>query len=246
MKLSEIVALSCLLGANCCTAFAPSTSHKIAPRTTQLEPLNAKLLEGWKVDGVVKPLNNFILVKNAESAEKTETGILISSKITKTEGTVISSGPGSYHSDSGIPYPLPVTLGDGVIYGQYDGIEVDVDGVKHCLIRDTDILVRYAGDPDSIDSVFPVNDSVLVHVEQDNTMTSGGLLLGTTTAESRRPSTGEVVKVGPGRMAADGELMPMTVEVGDQVKFRDFVGNDVKIGGKEYSVVAMPDILAKF
>jgi len=40
--------------------------------------------------------------------------------------------------------------------------------------------------------------------------------------------------------------MAMEVAVGDMVKFRDFAGNEVEIGGKEYSVVKMSDILAKF
>lgn len=251
MKLTEIVALFYLIGAWSCNAFAPSINQvgdNIKTRTTQTGPLNvnAKLLEGWKVDGVVNPLNNFILVKAIEDADQTESGILVTTKITKYEGTVISTGPGTFHADSGIPYPMPVNAGDGVIYGEYDGIEFDIDGGKYTLIRDTDILVKYTGSADNIDTVFPVNDSVLVYVDTDISVTKGGLLLGDTTSESRRPSTGKVVKVGPGRMAADGELMPMTVEIGDMVKFRDFLGNDVKIDGKEYSVVAMPDVLAKF
>mmetsp|Transcript_29408 Transcript_29408/g.34991 ORF Transcript_29408/g.34991 Transcript_29408/m.34991 type:complete len:255 (+) Transcript_29408:121-885(+) len=254
MKFTEILPLSCLFGAlSCTTAFGPPPSlHTFVggggSRVSASSPLNAELLEGWKVDGILKPLNNFILVKTAKSDGKTDTGILISSKVAKTEGTVISAGPGSYHADTGTPYPIPVSPGDGVIYGQYDGIEIDVDGEKHALIRDTDILVKYTADADTVDTVFPVNDAVLVYVENtDNTVTSGGLLLGSTAgSESKRPSTGEVVKVGPGKMAADGGLMPMTVQVGDQVKFRDFVGNEVRIGGEEYSVVAMPEILAKF
>jgi len=252
MKFTEILPLSCLVGALSCNAFGPPPSlHTFVVgggSRVSASQLNAKQLEGWKVDGALKPLNNFILVNVAKSDGKTDTGILISSKVAKTEGTVISAGPGSYHADTGTPYPIPVAPGDGVIYGQYDGIEIDIDGDKHSLIRDTDILVKYTGDADSVDTVFPVNDAVLVYVENtDNTVTSGGLLLGNTGGSgSKRPSTGEVVKVGPGKMAADGELMPMTVKVGDQVKFRDFVGNEVRIGGEEYSVVAMPEILAKF
>jgi co-chaperonin GroES (HSP10) len=47
-------------------------------------------------------------------------------------------------------------------------------------------------------------------------------------------------------MVESGDLIAMTVEVGDQVKFMDFAGNEIKIGEKEYSVVKMPEILAKF
>jgi len=247
MKLTEILPLSCLLGAWSCSAFGPPSLFATSRASQLVAPLNAEsLLEGWKVDGVLKPLNNFILVEIATSDGKTDTGILITTKEKKTEGTVVSAGPGSYHADTGTPYPIPVLPGDGVIYGQYDGIEIDIAGTKHALIRDTDILVKYTGDAESVTTVDPVNDAVLVYVENtDNLMTSGGLMLGSG-SDQKRPSTGKVVKVGPGRMVADGSFVPMTVEVGDQVKFRDFVGNEVRIGGEEYSVVAMPEILAKF
>ena len=83
-------------------------------------------------------------------------------------------------------------------------------------------------------------------VEKKETATEGGILIASTSKSEMRPSTGKVVKVGPGRIAANGELMPMEVEEGDMVKFRDFAGNEVNIGGDEFSVVRMSDILAKF
>ena len=43
-------------------------------------------------------------------------------------------------------FDMPVSPGDGVLYGQFDGTEIDLDGVKHTLIRDDDILVKYYGD----------------------------------------------------------------------------------------------------
>ena len=167
-------------------------------------------------------------------------------KIKKTQGKVISVGPGKSHPDSGKLFPMPVTSGDNVVYGQYDGTEVKIDGVSHSLIRDDDILVKYTGDELTVDSVDVVNDGILVFVETRETSTSSGLILSTGGDDNKRPSTGEVVKVGPGRMGSSGDLLPMNVSVGDQVKFMDFAGNEVKIGDKEYSVVKMPEVLAKF
>jgi len=215
------------------------------------------------VDGTVKPVGNFILVKKAEVESQTDTGILLSesSKVVKTEGRVVEVGPGKLHPDSGIPYPTPVSVGDGLIYGKFDGTEISIDGIAHSLIRDDDILVKFdvgGGDGDgdgedatvtvTEDNVEAVNEGVLVFVETRELATSGGLLLGSSSSSdgSKRPSTGVVVKVGPGRMAASGDMIPMNVEVGDQVKFMDFAGNEIKIGDKEYSVVKMPEILAKF
>jgi chaperonin GroES len=76
--------------------------------------------------------------------------------------------------------------------------------------------------------------------------TDGGILIAKSSKSDSKPSTGEVIKVGPGKIASDGKLMPMDVAVGDKVKFRDFAGNEVEIGEMEFSVVKMSDVLAKF
>ena len=65
-------------------------------------------------------------------------------------------------------------------------------------------------------------------------------------SKQSKPSTGSVVKVGPGKMAGDGALLPMNVAIGERVKFMDFAGNNVEIDGEEYSVVKMEEVLAKF
>ena len=41
---------------------------------------------------------------------------------------------------------VDVSVGENVIYGQYDGTEIDYEGSPHTLIRDDDILVKFAGD----------------------------------------------------------------------------------------------------
>jgi chaperonin GroES len=140
---------------------------------------------------------------------------------------------------------MPVSEGQGVVYGKFDGTEINIGGAKHVLIRDDDILVKFTGDL-SLDSVDMVRDNVLVYVENDESETDGGILIAKSSSADKKPSTGIVVKVGPGKMASDGSLMSMDVAVDDMVKFRDFAGMDVEIDGKEYSVVKMADILAQF
>lgn len=206
-------------------------------------------LDGRKIKGDVKPLNNFILVKKVAAVDKTEGGILLTgkAKIQKTEGTVVSVGPGRTHADSGLLMDMPVSPGDGVVYGKFDGTELDLSGEKHTLIRDDDILVKFTGGTLSLDSVDVTRDNVLVSVDlKKEQATEGGILLAKSSSSENRPSTGTVVKVGPGRMASNGAIMPMDVAVGDMVKFRDFAGNEVEIDGQEYSVVRMADILAKY
>ena len=167
-------------------------------------------------------------------------------KIKKTEGIVVSVGPGRNHPESGLLFPMPVVPGDGVVYGKYDGPEVEYDGEKHTLIRDDDILVKFSGEHLTLDTADVVSDNVLVKVEDNEDETASGLVIAATVRKGGKPSTGEVVKVGPGKMASNGEIMTVDIHVGDLVKFRDFAGNEVDIEGGEYAVVRMTDILAKF
>ena len=208
----------------------------------------ATKLDGRKIKGDVQPLNNFLLVKVAEAQDKTEGGILLTgkAKIVKTQGLVQAVGPGRTHPDSGVVFEMPVAPGESVVYGKYDGTEINIDGAKHTLIRDDDILVSFQGDELTLDSVKVCRDNILVQVDASEAETEGGILLAKTASKDTKPSTGTVVQVGPGKMAANGNPMPMDVKEGDMVKFRDYAGNEVEIQGQEYSVVKMADVLAKY
>lgn len=205
-------------------------------------------VDGRTIDGEVKPANNFILVKKAEAIDKTEGGILLTgkAKVVKSEGSVVAVGPGKTHPETGAVFDMPVSAGESVVYGKYDGTEIDIDGTKHTLIRDDDVLVKFTGESLTLESAEVVRDAVLVYVETKEASTEGGILIAKSSKSERRPSTGKVVKAGPGRFATNGEKMEMEVQPGDYVKFRDFAGNEVEIDGEEYSVVRMMDILAKF
>jgi len=234
------------------SAFAPNSNVNVVRRVTNTALSATATMEGWKYEGVLKPTGNFILVKSAKGQSETETGILLSNAVEKTEGEVLATGEGKPHQDSGIMYPMPVKAGDNVIYGKYDGTKFEMDGETHALIRDDDILLKFDDAELTLDSVEVVSDNVLIHVltKGADQQTSGGLFLASTKSadgeDAARPSTGEVVKVGPGRMAADGNLMSMSgLQPGDTVKFRDFAGNEVSIGNEEYSVVRVTDVLAR-
>lgn len=230
-------------------SFLGNTAGFVVDRSIRIPTsCGATTLDGRKIAGDIKPLNNFLLIKIAEAIDKTEGGILLTgkAKVKKTEGIVVAVGPGKTHQDSGIVFEMPVEEGEGVVYGKFDGTEIDLNGDKHTLIRDDDILVKFKGDALTMETVETVRDCVLVHVETNESESEGGILLAKSSTKENRPSTGEVVKVGPGRMASDGSVMDMDVAVGDMVKFRDFAGMEVEIDEKEYSVVRMADILAKF
>lgn len=239
-----------------CQAFAPQArrnSYSVASKelhadAATTESAAATTLDGRKIQGELTPLNNFILVKKANAIDQTEGGILLTgkAKIVKTEGTVVAVGPGRTHPDSGITIDMPVAVGEGVVYGKFDGTEVKLNDVEHTLIRDDDVLIKFSGGALTIDTVAVTRDNVLVKVERKESETEGGILIAKSATKNDKPSMGMVVKTGPGKMAADGTLMPMEINVGDMVKYRDFLGNEVEIDKEEYSVIKMADILAKF
>mmetsp|Transcript_22305 Transcript_22305/g.32926 ORF Transcript_22305/g.32926 Transcript_22305/m.32926 type:complete len:243 (+) Transcript_22305:52-780(+) len=225
-------------------AFAPTTRADLQVPTK----LYQNVLDGRKIGGEIKPINDFILVKIVGEKEASDGGILLagSAKVEKTRGTVVAVGPGKTHPETGRLVEIPVQPGEGVMYGQYDGTEIEVNDKPHMLIRDDNILIKYSGEKLTLDSVDVLRDRVLVQIDDDEQATAGGVILATSKTQESRASTGTIMKVGGGAMAGDGTLLPMRISVGDKVKFMDFAGNEVEIEGEEYSVVRMGEIVAKF
>lgn len=89
----------------------------------------------------LKPLGDRVIVKQSDAEEKTASGILLpdSAKEKPTKGKVISAGPGKLN-DKGQRDALSVKSGDVVYYGKYSGTEVEVDGEKFVILRESDIL----------------------------------------------------------------------------------------------------------
>jgi chaperonin GroES len=82
---------------------------------------------------------------------------------------------------------------------------------------------------------------VLIKVLDSEEKTSGGIIIPDTAKE--KPQEGEVVAVGPGAKNEDGKLTPMDVKNGDIVLFGKWSGTEVKIDGKEYSIMKESDIM---
>ena len=87
----------------------------------------------------------------------------------------------------------------------------------------------------------PLHDRVLIKVLDSEEKTSGGIIIPDTAKE--KPQEGEVVAVGPGAISETGKLTPMDVKVGDIVLFGKWSGTEVKIDGKEYSIMKESDIM---
>ena len=87
----------------------------------------------------------------------------------------------------------------------------------------------------------PLHDRVLVKRVQSDEKTAGGIIIPDTAQE--KPQEGKVVAIGGGAKTEDGKLIPMDVKVGDKVLFGKWSGTEVKIDGKEYSIMKESDIM---
>ena len=89
----------------------------------------------------LKPLADRIVVQQAAAEEKTASGILLpdAAKEKPTKGKVISVGEGKL-ADNGKRYAIPLKAGDMVYYGKWSGTEVEVDGTKFVILKESDVL----------------------------------------------------------------------------------------------------------
>ena len=87
----------------------------------------------------------------------------------------------------------------------------------------------------------PLHDRVLVESLESEEKTAGGIIIPDTAKE--KPQEGKVVAVGPGAKSEDGKITPMDVKVGDQILFGKWSGTEIKIDGKEYSIMKESDIM---
>jgi chaperonin GroES len=91
--------------------------------------------------------------------------------------------------------------------------------------------------------IRPLEDRVLVTLDESEQTTASGLVIPDTAKE--KPQQGSVVAVGPGKRSdTTGELIPLDVNEGDTVLFSKYGGTEVKVGGEEYLILAARDILA--
>ncbi len=82
-----------------------------------------------------KPLADRVLIEAAPAEVKTASGIFIpdTAKEKPLKGTVVASGNGK------VDEPMTVKVGDSVLYGQYSGTEIKIDGKNYLIMREADI-----------------------------------------------------------------------------------------------------------
>ena len=87
----------------------------------------------------------------------------------------------------------------------------------------------------------PLYDRVLIKRLDEPTQTASGLFLPDSATE--KPSEGEILAIGNGRLAEDGTISPLQVQVGDRVVFGKYAGTEIKIDGEDRLILREDDIL---
>ncbi|MCH7806921.1 MAG: co-chaperone GroES [Proteobacteria bacterium] len=88
-----------------------------------------------------RPLHDRVLVRRIENEEKTPGGIIIpdTAKEKPSEGKVIAVGAGARGEDGKV-VALDVKAGDRVLFGQWSGNEIKIDGEELLIMKESDIL----------------------------------------------------------------------------------------------------------
>ena len=93
--------------------------------------------------------------------------------------------------------------------------------------------------------IRPLKDRIVVKPLDSEEKTAGGIYLPDTAKE--KPMQGKVVAVGPGKfIESKGDRVPPPLKKGDTVIYGKYAGTEIRIGGEEYKILEVKDVLAKF
>lgn len=84
----------------------------------------------------IKPLSDRVLIEQSAAEQVTIGGIIIpdSAKEKPLQGKVIATGNGTKDEE------MIVKVGDTVLYGKYSGTELEFEGEKYLMMRQSDIM----------------------------------------------------------------------------------------------------------
>ena len=89
----------------------------------------------------------------------------------------------------------------------------------------------------------PVGDHIIVQAVSKEETSASGIII-PETVNKERSERGVVIAVGPGKELENGNRNTMDVKVGDQVLFKKYSPDEVKIDNEEYLVIRMDDVMA--
>jgi chaperonin GroES len=94
----------------------------------------------------IRPLHDRVLIRRMEEETKSAGGIVLPGSAAEkpNAGMVLATGKGKI-LESGDVRPMDVKVGDKVLFGQYSGTTVKVDGEELLMMREEDIMAVVEG-----------------------------------------------------------------------------------------------------
>jgi chaperonin GroES len=89
-------------------------------------------------------------------------------------------------------------------------------------------------------NIRPLHDRVVVRRLEEESTSAGGIVLPDSAAE--KPSQGEVLAIGSGKLIDNGDVRALDGKVGDRDLFGQYAGSTVKIDGEELLVLSESEI----
>jgi chaperonin GroES len=90
---------------------------------------------------MLKPLNDKVLVRPGKAEETTKGGIVLpdTARQKPREGEVLAIGPGKMGKD-GVRTPIELNVGDLVVYSEYAGTKLMVNGEELMILSESSVL----------------------------------------------------------------------------------------------------------
>jgi len=93
-------------------------------------------------------------------------------------------------------------------------------------------------------NIRPLHDRVVIKRMEEERTSAGGIVIPDSATE--KPVRGEVISVGKGKIAENGDVRPLDVKAGDSVLFGKYSGTEIKIDGEDLLVMREDDIMGIF
>ncbi len=88
----------------------------------------------------------------------------------------------------------------------------------------------------------PLGDHVIVKPIVEDEITKSGIVL-PETVDKEKPEKGEIIAIGPGKRMDNGQIVPLTVKVGDKIMFKKYSPDEIKVDNIDYLIISESDIL---
>jgi chaperonin GroES len=89
--------------------------------------------------------------------------------------------------------------------------------------------------------IRPLHDRLIIRRVKEEEKSKGGIIIPDTAKE--KPTEGEVMAIGNGKVLEDGTVRALDVKVGDRVLFGKYDGSEVKVDGEDRLIIREGDVL---